>query len=270
MEHVIPLSLGGMVELPNASCRNCEKITNSFEWPLGRETFVEVRAMGGIKSRRPKERPKKVPVKILFESGASKTVQVELQDAPIVFVTPFYERLPDKVNFPEQLASALRFEACFHSDFRRNKLALINKHGASKTQHYSRSIQPKNFARLIWKIALGSLWSVARKSVLNSNIRERVLTENAQYLKQSAPVIELRSQAKFQFADLFSEHRPSYPEYAQVSVETNPQELHRYIYLDICFDRRLGLPAYIARIKNNEGVPINRTVLGPSIASDRA
>jgi len=58
-EHIIPLSLGGKAELPEASCASCEAITSYIDGYLARGTFYDLRlSVPKLATRRPKERPK--------------------------------------------------------------------------------------------------------------------------------------------------------------------------------------------------------------------
>jgi len=206
LEHIIPLSLGGMIELPNASCLNCEKEINKFEQPISKESLVETRAVGGVKTRRPRDRPKTVPIKLIYKSGRSKKIDVDIEHAPIAFIVPFFALLPPRVGFPSELRSSLRFETCFLPNFKKNREKIIDRYQIQKTEHYTRRIQPRHFGRLLWKITLGALWTYAEKSVLSSNVRETVLTASGQYLAGSAPAVEVGFPAKFQFRNIYSEY----------------------------------------------------------------
>ena len=43
LEHIIPESLGGMLELPEASCHDCQVITSAFEGENARRLFLPIR-----------------------------------------------------------------------------------------------------------------------------------------------------------------------------------------------------------------------------------
>jgi hypothetical protein len=57
-EHIIPLSLAGTALIEKASCGDCEKITSYLDGYLSRDIFNEYRSHIGLRSRRPKKRPK--------------------------------------------------------------------------------------------------------------------------------------------------------------------------------------------------------------------
>jgi hypothetical protein len=63
-EHVIPLSLGGNYILDKASCSTCAGITSAFEGRLARGFMRDARVVGRYPTRRPKERPKSLPLKV--------------------------------------------------------------------------------------------------------------------------------------------------------------------------------------------------------------
>jgi hypothetical protein len=65
-EHVIPLSLGGTMVLPKASCKKCAKQTAKLEGYVGRHIFQDVRIEFGLPTRRPKERPTHLPLRESF------------------------------------------------------------------------------------------------------------------------------------------------------------------------------------------------------------
>lgn len=64
LEHIIPFGLGGNLELPDASCRTCAKITSTFEHTCQRTMYGPLRLLYQLPSRRKKKRPKKLPLKI--------------------------------------------------------------------------------------------------------------------------------------------------------------------------------------------------------------
>src|SRR5262245_1110250 len=61
-EHVIPFGLGGNFILPRASCKACAKITSAFERTCLRQMYGDLRTKYGAPSRRPKKRPKYIPL----------------------------------------------------------------------------------------------------------------------------------------------------------------------------------------------------------------
>lgn len=58
-EHIVPFGLNGELELPDASCKECAKITGAIiEQKVIKQTFPYLRFRYNLRTRRPKERPK--------------------------------------------------------------------------------------------------------------------------------------------------------------------------------------------------------------------
>src|SRR5215208_5306046 len=81
-EHIIPFGLGGNVLLPQASCKACEKITGRFEGTCLRRIFGNMRVKRGLPTRRPKERPTRLPVVFTGHDRSQETVQFPVPDHP--------------------------------------------------------------------------------------------------------------------------------------------------------------------------------------------
>lgn len=60
-EHIIPYGLNGEWVLPKASCKKCEKITDTFEGDVLRGLFLETRTSLGLKTRNKENRPELLP-----------------------------------------------------------------------------------------------------------------------------------------------------------------------------------------------------------------
>jgi hypothetical protein len=63
-EHVVPLGLSGNFVLPKASCKRCNSITSAFERKVLRGFMHEARTAGQFPTRRPKQRPRTLPLKV--------------------------------------------------------------------------------------------------------------------------------------------------------------------------------------------------------------
>ena len=90
-EHIIPLSLGGRLILPDASCRDCEKITGRFETAVARTMMGNFRIVMGFPTRRPKERPTHLTANVRSTSGLFERIEVPASDFP---ATIFFPNLP--------------------------------------------------------------------------------------------------------------------------------------------------------------------------------
>lgn len=71
-EHIIPFSLGGIMELPKSSCKPCAKITHEFEYTCARQIFGKFRIRHNIKTRRKKERPTHLTALATIGRGTSE------------------------------------------------------------------------------------------------------------------------------------------------------------------------------------------------------
>jgi hypothetical protein len=80
-EHIIPAALGGNYVLPQASCKECNKITSKFEREVLRGFMWEARVAANFPTRRPKERPDLLPLEI-ERDGKYETVQIAASDHP--------------------------------------------------------------------------------------------------------------------------------------------------------------------------------------------
>lgn len=86
-EHVVPFSLGGNAELPEASCSKCERITSYLDGYLAKRVFYHHRIHAGTQTRRPKERPTKLPAAIIVD-GCEDELELPIADHPLFTVLP--------------------------------------------------------------------------------------------------------------------------------------------------------------------------------------
>jgi hypothetical protein len=63
-EHAVAFALGGGLILPEASCGPCAAITSAFERKVLRGFMRDARTAGRFPTRRPKERPATIPIKV--------------------------------------------------------------------------------------------------------------------------------------------------------------------------------------------------------------
>jgi hypothetical protein len=82
-EHIIPMSLGGNIIFPKASCRKCSGITSNIEGYIARKVFWEFRLSTGIRSRRgTKDRPTELPLTVDFQSGDRRQFSLPISNHP--------------------------------------------------------------------------------------------------------------------------------------------------------------------------------------------
>lgn len=84
-EHIVALSLGGTMILPEASCAKCEKIINKVETNLTRGMFLPARTQLLYPTRNKKQRPKHLPLDI-DSGGGLLTKQIPIEDYPGMLV----------------------------------------------------------------------------------------------------------------------------------------------------------------------------------------
>ncbi|MGE0742901.1 MAG: HNH endonuclease [Hyphomonadaceae bacterium] len=56
-EHIIPVSLGGLLILPKASCPRCQVVTTRFEQAVARHMYWPLRLRLGIEGSRKRKKP---------------------------------------------------------------------------------------------------------------------------------------------------------------------------------------------------------------------
>ena len=89
-EHIVPLALNGTLILPEASCRQCERVINKeIENRLLSEEYARFRAKHGLPTRRPKDRKKTVKLPrihggwIKVVSGSGKSPRIGILRCPL-------------------------------------------------------------------------------------------------------------------------------------------------------------------------------------------
>ena len=81
-EHIIPFGLNGDLILPESTCQACERMTGQFEAVVLRGSLLGCRSLLGLQTRRPKDRPKALP---LFDTSFTpeKKYMIPIEDYPI-------------------------------------------------------------------------------------------------------------------------------------------------------------------------------------------
>jgi hypothetical protein len=85
-EHIIPQALGGNMILPAASCHDCERIVGGqLEGRILHKTkgpFAALRLRLDFKSKRPKDRPKSLPFRVVGFDGVTRTIKIPAKRVP--------------------------------------------------------------------------------------------------------------------------------------------------------------------------------------------
>src|ERR1700685_364397 len=69
-EHIIPYGMGGRWILPESSCTGCAAITGAFEGDVLRTIVGPLRMLYNMPTRRKKERPRNLPLKVKYPSSS--------------------------------------------------------------------------------------------------------------------------------------------------------------------------------------------------------
>jgi hypothetical protein len=97
-EHIIPLGLGGRWVLPKASCAECAKETGTFERTCQRTMFGPLRMYYDLPSRRRRERPKKLPLKVKVSPDSDWSfIDVDREVYPFLVLFPLLQ-IPDELS----------------------------------------------------------------------------------------------------------------------------------------------------------------------------
>lgn len=88
-EHIVPFALGGSIILPDASCRDCAKITSLFELRVLRGFMHRARTTGRFPTRRPRERPS-THVVTLLRDGLPIETEVPAEQEPGLLQLPLF------------------------------------------------------------------------------------------------------------------------------------------------------------------------------------
>lgn len=123
-EHIIPLSAGGRWILPGASCRTCAKLTSAFEGEFARTVLGPLRMLYDLPTRRPKERPKHLPLKVKYPSSTDwEIAYVDRSVCPFLVGLPIYP-MPDALTGVKSEGTGSAAAAQFWirgAGFRRNR-----------------------------------------------------------------------------------------------------------------------------------------------------
>jgi hypothetical protein len=97
-EHIVPYSAGGRWVLPRASCGDCAAITGAFEGEVSRTILGPLRMLYNMPTRRPKERPEHLPLKVKYPTSTDwETVYVDRSICPFLVGLPTYP-MPDALT----------------------------------------------------------------------------------------------------------------------------------------------------------------------------
>ncbi len=97
-EHIVPYALGGRWILPEASCAGCSSITSKFERICLRTILGPLRMYFGFRTRRKKERPKTLRLKVKYNLEEDwSELDYSQKDYPFLITFPHYN-LPSEIS----------------------------------------------------------------------------------------------------------------------------------------------------------------------------
>src|ERR1700730_3648827 len=97
-EHIVLCGLGGRWVLPKSSCAECAKKTGAFERTCQRTMFGPLRMYYDLPTRRRKERPKKLALKVKLTPDAEWSfIDVDQEIYPFLVLFPLLE-MPDELS----------------------------------------------------------------------------------------------------------------------------------------------------------------------------
>jgi hypothetical protein len=175
-EHIVPLGLDGFLELPDASCKPCAKITSLLELSLLRGEFWALRLHLAMTSRRKHQRaPTHFPVEITRE-GTTVTETVPREACPVVQQFPLFP--PPRLLTGEPSRPGIDVEGAQPIVFG-DPQALLRQLGGEKLSQIAQT-RPAQFGRFIAKIALGMAEATGaiRHLAAPAPVREVILGTN--------------------------------------------------------------------------------------------
>ena len=244
-EHVIAECMGGELIIPNSTCSACSAITSKIELLIARGALYEARAKFNTQSKRRKNYPKTLPVKLMIgKYGPEKVVEVPINEAPIFVIIPHYSCFRTE---NENLYSICQLTATAmdEDDNRESFTKLFAKYNVHSAEAVTRSIEAEVFVRMLWKSAYGFFWITDQESVKGSKIAQYILGGLRPFHSEAS------KNGKLLAINLTSQNRTRSNDFkASARIYSMGQEGDKFIYCELDFMSPFGLPKYTCRIKN--------------------
>lgn len=249
LEHILAFSLGGRFELPEASCKTCQRATSAYEFHLARKSYYAARSQFEVQSKRRRKMPETAPVELIYNKYGfpRETVSVSIKNAPLLIIMPTFQMCDHSGGtlVSKNVMKAIHLPNKVTFDQRSNVIGIRRR--AHKVSVLSGEIDPEIFARVLWKIASGFFWLTSIQSLSASPA--------GKYATGRIPIVFGTHPLRFQ--DIYSidpdARRSVEP---KVLVFSMNKDDHRYLYCQISFFSMLEFPNYICRIPNVDAVPI--------------
>lgn len=150
-EHVLPLGLSGTAVLPDASCKECAKITGRFEQDVLRGPMQQVRVFRELKSRtKHRDAPKTKELQIATDDSEAQPIGVGFTEGPVVYTFPVFE-VPAFV-LPEGYAQGIRLKGFATCAFGKLPEEVMKEQHQAQSMSWSESHRYTSFARMLAKI----------------------------------------------------------------------------------------------------------------------
>jgi len=189
-EHAVPYGLNGEWTLLRASCERCARITHRFERDTLRSLLPYVRAVLNMRTRRPKERLRAMPV-VLGSGSDARVVDLPPSEYPLYLPAPQLPPPGIVVNRPRDrdMPSGVDFLYLAGPSFEE----VAHRFGVDSAM-VRVSYAPSEFARTIAKVAYAmAVCSLGVAPFRRSAIRRVILGEDPHfgYLVGSSQVPQL-------------------------------------------------------------------------------
>ncbi len=178
-EHIIPFGLGGTATLPEASCKNCERITGQFEGNVLRGSMWPARTLSGIRSRRPGDAPSTYPLTIV-RNGVTKEVQLPVEEYPVLLPMPIFK--PPGYLTGEAQGTGINVIGIDTLCFENNPQDVGKRLGASEIKVSARRDKPTDFARMLAKIGYSfTVATVGREKIKENYVVPMILGQDEHF-----------------------------------------------------------------------------------------
>ena len=254
IEHIIPFALGGRIELPDGSCRDCAKATSKIEQTVARNHLSIPRAIGGIQTRRLGQRPNETTIELTFNAGRTVKKKFSLDIAPIVNIVPCFK--PTNTNWLDgELLSTCTLQSMEHWQNPARYQKILDQTGASKASVTSGSYKVGTWELILWKMACGFFHVVCSKSLSNSGRALAVVgLGGPPIMRQLVNPERNLEKLNLLYEDLFSQFVvEKVRNFGAARVYTTKEDQYRNIYCELNVLSALTFPRYTCRIPNLDG-----------------
>ena len=183
-EHIIPLGLGGRFVLPRASCSDCSTKTSKLERTCLRTMFGPLRLLYDLPSRRKRDRPKSLLLKVRkTESSEWEYVPVAQDHYPFLITFPYFDAPGALTPTPESDALGPVTDRLWirgaspHHDFDELAQIVAQELGVDSLMPESKA-EVSAFCSLLAKIALAYVAAETAEPTANTKLARIALGES--------------------------------------------------------------------------------------------